>query len=745
MLLEGPFESDYSLAIVNRRLALALSRAGQPTQLHQRDNTTDYFPRTPFLAAWPELAPRFLISVMDSAAEVHSRCIYPPYTDHMVGTVRAFHSYAWEESAFPQEYVAAFNKDLDVITVVSAYVRDVLIQNGVTVPVEVIGNGADHILETPAEPVACFERAHFHFVHVSSCFPRKGADVLVEAFCREFHRGEKVSLLIKTFTNPHNEIEKTIAKAFARNPRHAPVKVIFDSWSQGQMRSLMEQANCLVAPSRGEGFGLPVAESMLLGTPVIATIHGGHADLCSPQWCWPIDFRLEPAQTHLSDGCSLWAEPNLASLKARMREVFESNRDTVEQKTVRARDHVARRFTWAQVAQRHTEACARALESKRGPSIGVRSGPPRHIGFITTWNARCGIAEYSRFLSSGIAPGRSFSVFANRISDAVREDEPNVARCWTMSSADIPAREIDQLVESICAAGCEVVSIQYNFGLLSPDTVDGIIRRLRPKGIPVAVTLHATANERYDRLIAVLRDAGAVIVHRTDERDQLRTNGLANVHLQRHGIYVAKHLQRVAPAGMDENVFTIACFGFFLPPKGIYELLQAFSAASFVNPRLRLKLLNSLYDVGESYTYAAECVRFLRSAGLGDRVTMSTSFLDQETIVRELADSDLAVLPYENSTESASGAVCLPLASLTPVLCSDIPLFRKLAHVVHLSPAGDTVALANRLLELSTDTRLLRMFAAEQRRYVDNLSWNNVARDFETIVDSCSLNVVRTA
>jgi hypothetical protein len=259
-----------------------------------------------------------------------------------------------------------------------------------------------------------------------------------------------------------------------------------------------------------------------------------------------------------------------------MREVYESSRDTTKQKTASARDHVADRFTWAQVAQRHTEACARALESKRGSSISVRSASPRHIGFITTWNARCGIAEYTRFLSSGISSERRFSVFGNHISDAVREDEPNVARCWTTSSSDLPADEIDELVERICAAGCEVVSIQYNFGLLSPGSVDRIIRRLRPRGISVAVTLHATANEKYTRLVAILKDAGAVIVHRTEERDRLVASRLANIHLQRQGIYVPKNLQRVTPAGSDKNLFTVACFGFFLPPKGIYELLQAF-------------------------------------------------------------------------------------------------------------------------------------------------------------------------
>ncbi len=743
MLIEGPFETDYSLAIVNRRLALAMARLGHTIELHHRDNTTDYAPGPEFLAAFPELGRRFIASPAKSREAVHSRYIYPPYTDGMIGAVNAIHCYGWEESSFPAEYVASFNRDLDVITVMSTYVRDVLVQNGVTVPVEVVGLGADHILEGRAESVSCFERDRFHFVHVSSCFPRKGADVLVDAFCREFRRGEKVSLVIKTFANPHNEVEKIVAEAFRRFPDHARIEIVFDSYSPGQMRALLEGASCLVAPSRGEGFGLPVAEAMLLGTPVIATIHGGHADLCSPEWCWPVDFELQPARTHLSEGKSVWAEPDGASLRSRMREVFECQREAVRGKTERARAHIAARFTWDQVAERHAQACDRALEKTR-PRATSGTVPRRHIGFVSTWNARCGIAEYTRFLSANLSPERRFSVFANHIPTPVREDESNVGRCWTASIDAIPEGEIDELARQICAAGCDAVSIQYNFGLLSPETVDGLMRRLRKKGIPTAVTLHATANERYGRLVSVLENAQAVVVHRAEERERLLASGLGRVCVQRQGIYVAEELQRAAPAGSEDGVFTVACFGFFLPPKGIYELLEAFSAACFVNPSLRLKLINSLYDIPESHAYASECVRLLRNRGLTDRVLLSTGFLEQDEIVRELADSDLVVLPYTHSTESSSAAIRLPLASLTPVLCSDLQLFREFAGMVHLYPAGDTVALANRLIELSTDLKLLRSFEGRQRRYVDELNWSHVARDFEAVMDSCTLAAAST-
>ena len=549
-----------------------------------------------------------------------------------------------EESVFPRRYVDAFNRDLDVITVMSSYVQNVLQDNGVRTPIEVIGIGADHILEHEPQTVGCFSKDSFHFLHISSCFPRKGADVLVNSFCREFQRRDDVRLIIKTFANPHNEIEQIVANAFARYPGHAPIDVIWDSFSPGQMRYLIENSNCLVAPSRGEGFGLPVAEAMLLGTPVIATVHGGHTDLCSPKWMWPVDFRIAPADTHLTEGASFWAEPNGDSLAARMRELYESTTEPITAKTAAAKNHISGAFTWERAALRHEEACLQALNDRNTVEKTNRHRPI-HIGFITTWNARCGIAEYTRYLAQNLAAEYRFSIFADEIPETVRPDEPNVSRCWIAAKPDWSPAELDALADRISQAGCDIVSFQYNFGLFSPPTVDALMRRLKEREIAVSATLHATANERLDELLGVLKSAEAVIVHRPDERDKLAAAGLDRVNLQRQGIYIPKDLERSGRSSIS-GTFVVSCFGFFLPHKGIYELLQAFESASVVNPALRLKLLNALYDSPESHAYASECVRFIRQHGLTDRVVICTEFLNHDTILRELADSDLIVLPY---------------------------------------------------------------------------------------------------
>ena len=739
VLIEGPFESDYSLAIVNRNLAYGLLDAGCEIALHQRDNTTDYPLSPAFLQSHPRLAAHGQHDHGPAAVrpKIHTRNIYPPYCDKMRGSIRAFHCYAWEESGFPRRYARDFESGLDLVTVTSRYVMQVLRNNGVTIPIEVIGEGADHILGSPPVPVE-LPSGVFNFLHVSSCFPRKGADVLVRAFCEEFGQTDGVCLIIKTFPNPHNTIEELVREADRRYRGHAPIRIIMDSITRGQMRFLLENANCLVSASRGEGFGLPVAEAMLLGCPVIATIHGGQADLCSPERCWPVEFQIVPAQTHLTEGPSYWAEPSVSSLREQMRKVFEATPEEVKTRTALARAHIAN-FTWAQTARRHLAACEAVL-AERSNGIEPRPFPDGgHIGFISTWNTKCGIAEYTRYLAESLDGGTRYSVFADRAPEMVRPDTDNVFRCWTQSQEPLRLRdEADALVEQIVERGVEVVSLQYNFGFFSPSVVEYLIGQLQASGIAVMVTLHATNHPNFGKLTGALARADAAIAHRQEDLAKLVEGGLERAVMQRQGIYVPRNkAARSAAPGSRALAFTVACFGFFLPPKGIRELLQAFEAAVQVNPALRLKLVNSLYAGSASAAYAASCMRFVEERRLAQRTEIYTEFLEEDEILRELSSADLIVLPYTTSTESSSAAIRLPLASGTPILCSDLPLFDEFQEVVHRYPANDIAALANRLCELSTDPAKLRRFTGAQEALVEELSWKRVARRFQALAASC--------
>ena len=435
--------------------------------------------------------------------------IYPPYTDSFRGKLRVVHCYAWEETAFPQEFVEYFNRGLDLVTVMSGYVRDVLARNGVTVPIEVVGQrGRSYSFRTGASRSTAAGGDTFDFLHVSSCFPRKAADVLVRAFCEEFKGREDVRLIIKTFPNPHNEIEKIVREIDGEYPRHAPIEVISTPLDLGEMRYLYTHAGCLVSASRGEGFGLPVAEAMLLGCPVIATIYSGQADICQAEHCWPVDYKLEPARTHLTEGNSFWAEPSVDSLRQQMRSVYKASAHERAEKTERARQFVLDRFTWQKVAERHWGYCQAALNPAKdaGSPVGVHAAAERSIGFVTTWNTKCGIAEYTRHLATSLPDGQRFAIFANRPwEELVRPDEPYVTRCWEpYTGARTSEGEIEELSEAILKSGVQAVSIQYNFNFFTPASLKELLQRLKRKRIVTTVTMHAIKHKSFPQLTGAL-------------------------------------------------------------------------------------------------------------------------------------------------------------------------------------------------------------------------------------------------
>ena len=196
----------------------------------------------------------------------------------------------------------------------------------------------------------------------------------------------------------------------------------------------------------------------------------GQADLCSPEYCWPVAFDLEQARTHLTEGISIWANPRVDSLREQMRSVYRATAQERLERTALARQFVTGRFTWSAVAERHWGYCRTALEARRGrmpqPAVRAVDGTAPSIGFVSTWNARCGIAEYTRYLATNLPAGHRIAIFANRALETVRGDEDFVIRSWDTQHEARPPEEVEELAQTIMESGVRAVSIQYNFGFL---------------------------------------------------------------------------------------------------------------------------------------------------------------------------------------------------------------------------------------------------------------------------------------
>ena len=671
--LEGPFDSSYSLALVNRELARALEQTGSTIALLSSEGPGDFPANPTFLAQNPDLSAMYARALEPPIDEAYSisRNMYPPRVADLRHPNAGLHTYAWEETEFPAEFAQGFNESLSYICVTSEHVKKLLIDSGVNVPISVVGNGVDHWNKIEADSSYELTAKSFKFLHVSSCFPRKGADVLVKAFAQSFTGDDDVSLIIKTFENPHNDIADQIAKLRQKHKNFPDIKLIFDDMAAEQLKSLYEQCDVLVAPSRAEGFGLPIAEAMLCGLSVITTGWSGQLEFCNDQNVRLIDYAYAKASTHEFAFDSVWAEPDVQDLASSMKQAFEKS-DSVSVPPL-AVSALLEGFSWHAVAQRH----------KKAAHVSAPMLPPS-VGWVSTFRKRCGIATYSEHLLSEMS--LPTVILADDGTMLEGHERERIEICWSEGSPD----DLSALKTQIEHHDFDVVMIQFNYGFFEFEHFNQLLLDLKKQGRTIVVTLHSTIDPAHDetRKLAFIQQGLSVcdrlLVHSVNDLNRLKTLSLdKNAALFPHGALVTDNVfaREIMPVGTQ--VLHLAAYGFFLPNKGLLELIEATKLLRDRGVNARLKLVNAQFPAAVSADLIKQAKDLTKKLDLNKFVEFHTKFLADEDSLSQLSSSDLIVYPYKSTGESASGAVRYGIATGKPVLVSPSPIFDDVSAAVH--------------------------------------------------------------
>ncbi len=684
-LIEGPFDSIYSLALLNRETARALAMLGHNVILNSTDGPGDFEPRRAYLKLNPDLAEMYARKkkIQSSEMDVVSRNLYPPRVSDMTSKLNMLHHYAWEESGFPLVWVDYFNDYLQGITCLSNHVEKILIDHGVTIPLSVSGCGIDHWDRTLPDENYDVPGKKFKFLHISCCAPRKGVDLLLDAYGRAFTAKDNVTLIIKTYTNPHNEVQKWLREVQASHANYPDVVIIETDLTDSQIKTLYSKCQALVAPSLAEGFGLPIAEAMLSELPVITTGWGGQLDFCNEQTAWLIDYKFDYAQTHFGLFDSVWAIPDIQQLSNVMQEIYHLSTSQRKSRSKVGRDLLLKDFKWEHVVVRLINLAREWSELK-----DIVAQP--RIGWVTTWNTPCGIASYSENLIARISS--ELTILANHTVNQIKADDIRVTRCWHENS------NLEQLANVIESRELDTLVIQFNYGFFDFEQFKLFLENQLDNGKIIVLMMHATIdppnhkNKKLAYLIEPLRRCHRILVHSINDLNRLKDLGLVeNVTLFPQGLIEPEINNDRRPISTP---ITLASYGFFLPNKGLLELIDAVALLKKQNFEVKLRMVNAEYTNPVSAEIIKQAKNKISDYGLDNDIEMITDYLTDEKSIALLQDSDLIIFSYQKTGESSSAAVRFGIASGSPVLVTPLPIFDDVASAVWKLPGTTPEAIA---------------------------------------------------
>ena len=730
--IEGPFDSSYSLSILNKNYALALSNLGQQVYLVSAEGPGEFEPDQNFLSKNSEIKEIYDKEKDLVSLDIQSRNMYPPRVGDMCGEIKLLHAYGWEESIFPDRWVNEFNCNLTGISVMSTQVKKVLIDNGIRLPIRVTPLGLDHLEDI--EP-SDFEitNNNFKFLHVSSCFPRKGISVLIEAFGRAFTKKDRVSLIIKTFDNPHNQIKSLVSEAKDRFPSYPDIKVILNDLNGADIKKLYCISDCYVSPSFGEGFCLPIGEAMKTGLPIITCGHGGQMEFCNEENSWLIDYDFEYTKNHFNLLSSVWAVPKTDHLSSIMRSLYDG-KFNINSKIEKAKASI-NDLTWENLAKNNIEFKNDLLESRR-----YKYNQPR-IGIITSWNTKCGIASYSRNLFDKFQS--QFCILANYEKSVNDTNDNLILRCWNMGDDDFA-----EIMNNIYERRLSTIIIQFNFGMYDFKKLSAFIRRLKKESIHVLILLHSTINPigREDKRLDLLYDAlnlcDRLMVHSVHDLNRLKhLNLVDNVLLFPHAINSVDNTIDLKNLH-HSKIKTVSSFGFCLPNKGLKELVQAIGYLKDKGMNMNVNLLCSEYSSDYKY-YVDDVHNLINDQGLSDSVNFNSDYLDIDYIMKVLSSSDLIVYPYQTSSESSSAAVRHGLASGSPVMVTPLEVFDDVSPLVFKSSGCSSYDIAHSISGFFNHKNINREWIKKTKLLQEAIKTHNIQKlsyQLENLVNSIEIN-----
>lgn len=214
----------------------------------------------------------------------------------------------WESTKIPDRWISMM-KACDELWTTSDWCANVFEDNGFS-DVKVYPHGIEDIWK----PKKRNEKEVIKFLHVGEPAPRKGGQMVVDAFTHLFGNDPRYSLTIKAYFNNttriyNNYLDKNIVGL--PHQVYNNINIITEQLSDLELVKLFHDHDVLLYPSYGEGFGFIPLQALATGMPTICTENWAHyknylgplalkSELVDSPWPFPHEGKMfEPEYQHL--------------------------------------------------------------------------------------------------------------------------------------------------------------------------------------------------------------------------------------------------------------------------------------------------------------------------------------------------------------------------------------------------------------------------------------------------------------
>jgi glycosyltransferase involved in cell wall biosynthesis len=286
--------------------------------------------------------------------------------------------WAWELDSIPEEWVE-LTPLLDAIWAPTEFVADAFRQR-MPLPVHEVLPGVElSEIETVAKTELGIPASNYVFLFMfdmCSQMVRKNPLALIQAFRAAFGPADKATLVVKVSRGrSHPEAFAALEQA----AREAGVIVVDEVLSRARAYGFIQMCDCFVSLHRAEGFGLCLAEAMLMGKPVVATNYSGNLAFMHSENSLLVDYTL----AEIADDNPIykegnhWAEPSIEHAASLMRQCYDDPAKAAALGAV-GQAEVKQKLSLKAAGQRMAEQLAK-VPAFAGRSPGLPAGQLIHL------------------------------------------------------------------------------------------------------------------------------------------------------------------------------------------------------------------------------------------------------------------------------------------------------------------------------------------------------------------------------